>query len=314
MRYRTLGRTGLNVSLLSFGSGGPSKLGQNTGLSSNEQNDLIRQVLDLGINFIDSSEGYGDSEEILGRGLEGIARDSYFIATKGMCRDRHGKLRDPKKFSAAIDKSLKRLGTDYIDVMQFHLLNMDDYDGVVDTLYPVMEKAREEGKIRFIGFSEQYKIEPDHRTVTHALRTHPHLWDTVMLKYGILNQYAAKEALPLAQENNVGIINMAVIREKLPKPKLLGDQIKAWKREGLISHDALDDSNPLGWLIKGEVRSVVDAGYIFASEHPGVSTVLTGTSSISHLQNNVRALQLPNLPESDTHALKRLFGDIAVYI
>ena len=70
MRYRTLGRTGLNVSLLSFGSGGPSKLGQNTGLSSNEQNDLIRQVLDLGINFIDSSEGYGNSEEILGRGLE----------------------------------------------------------------------------------------------------------------------------------------------------------------------------------------------------------------------------------------------------
>ena len=314
MRYRTLGKTKLNVSLLSFGSGGPSKLGQNTGLSSHEQSDLIRRVLDLGINFIDSSEGYGDSEEILGKGLGGIPRDSYFLATKGMCRDRRGELRDPKRFSAAIDKSLKRLGTDYIDIMQFHLLNKDDYDGVVETLYPVMDKARTEGKIRFIGFSEQYKTEPDHRTVTHALKIHPHLWDTVMLKYGILNQYAAKEALPLARENNVGIINMAVIREKLPNPKLLSDQIKTWKNEGLIDHNSLDDSNPLDWLIKGEIRSVVDAGYIFASEHPDVSTVLTGTSSVSHLEDNVRALNLENLPASDTQKLKCLFGEIAVYI
>ena len=69
MRYRTLGKTELNVSLLSFGSGGPSKLGQNTGLSGKEQTDLIKRVMELGINFIDSSEGYGESEEILGLGL-----------------------------------------------------------------------------------------------------------------------------------------------------------------------------------------------------------------------------------------------------
>jgi aryl-alcohol dehydrogenase-like predicted oxidoreductase len=59
---------------------------------------------------------------------------------------------------------------------------------------------------------------------------------------------------------------------------------------------------------------VVDAGYIFASEHPDVSTVLTGTSSVSHLEDNVRALNLENLPASDTQKLKCLFGEIAVYI
>ena len=64
------------MSLVSFGSGGPSKLGQNTGLSSNEQNELIRNVLDSGINLIDSSEGYGESEAILGRALLGSQRDS----------------------------------------------------------------------------------------------------------------------------------------------------------------------------------------------------------------------------------------------
>lgn len=314
MRYRTLGKTELNVSLLSFGSGGPSKLGQNTGLSGKEQNDLIKRVMDLGINFIDSSEGYGESEEILGKGLEGISRGSYFLATKSMCRNRHGELRDPERLSAAIDRSLKRLGTDYIDIMQFHLLNKDDYDGVVDTLYPVMDKARTAGKIRFIGFSEQYKTEPDHRTVTHALKVDPDLWDTVMLKYGILNQYAAKEALPLAQKNNVGVINMAVIREKLPNPKLLREQIKIWKEEGLLNPIDLDDIDPLGWLIKGGVKSVVDAGYIFAGDHPGVSTVLTGTSSVSHLEDNARALNLLALPESDTLKLRSIFGEIAVYI
>ena len=59
---------------------------------------------------------------------------------------------------------------------------------------------------------------------------------------------------------------------------------------------------------------MVDAGYIFAGDHPGVSTVLTGTSSVSHLEDNARALNLLALPESDTLKLRSLFGEIAVYI
>ena len=313
MRYRSLGKTGLKVSLLSFGSGGPSQLGQNTGLSNKEQQDLLNRVIDLGINLIDSSEAYGDSEKILGQCLKAIPRDSYFIATKNMCTNQLGEIRNPLELAKAIDRSLQRLETNYIDIMQFHLLTLSDYERVVETLYPVMEKARSDGKIRFIGFSEAFKIDPDHKAIVHALRKNPDLWDTVMLKYGILNQYAAKEALPLAQKNNVGVINMAAIREKLPNPKLLRDQIKSWEKEGLLN-TTLDESNPLDWLIKDKVKSIVDAGYIFASEHPGVSTVLTGTSSINNLGKNVQALDVHKLPESHSQKLRDLFSEIAIYI
>ncbi len=313
MRYRMLGKTGLKVSLLSFGSGGPSQLGQNTGLSKQQQQRLVARVMDLGINLIDSSEAYGDSEKILGESLKSIPRDSYIIATKNMCTNPLGQIRDPAELAKAIDQSLKRLQTNHIDVMQFHLLTLTDYERVIESLYPVMEKAKSDGKIRYIGFSEAFKIDPSHKAVVHALTKNPDLWDTVMLKYGILNQYAAKEALPLAQKNHVGVINMAVIREKLPNPKLLSAQIKAWEKEGLIDQE-LDDINPLHWLIKGNVKSIIDAGYIFASEHPSISTVLTGTSSINNLEKNVQALDIIKLPESHSKKLKDLFSEIAIYI
>ena len=314
MKYRRLGKTNLEVSLVSFGSGGPSKLGQNTGLTLQEQDHLIKSVLNLGINLIDSSEVYGDSETILGRSLTDVDRESYYLATKCAYKRRDGELRSPEEIMFSIDRSLNRLSTDRIDIMQFHVLNSSDYYRVVDELYPVMVQAREQGKIRFIGFSEQFMVEPDHRVVTMGLREDPELWDTVMLKYGILNQYAGKEALPLCEEHDIGVLNMAVIREKLPDPELLSTQIKNWKREGLISESDISSTDPLGWLVAGEVGSIVDAGYKFAADHRAISTVLTGTSKISHLESNIQALEDPTLPDHHRERLERIFGEIAIYI
>jgi L-galactose dehydrogenase len=315
MQYRTLGKTGLKVSLVSYGSGGPSKLGQNTGLSSTEQDDLVQHCLDVGINLFDTSEAYGDSEEILGRTFANsrAPRDSYILATK--CRYKSGgKLRSAADIEASIDNSLRRLQTDCIDIMQFHVLNSADYFDVVDQHYPVLARAREQGKIRFIGFSEHFMGEGDHKSVTVALKSNPELWDTIMIKYGILNMYADKEALPLAIEHNVGIINMAVIRVKLPNPELLQEQIATWKAAGKIKSDDLPDVNPLGWLVHDKVDSIVDAGYKFAAGHPAISTVLTGTSSVKHMDDNVRALEDPTLPEEDRDRLQQVFGDIDEYI
>ena len=82
MIYRTLGRTGIRVSLASFGSGGPSNLGQHRGTTASEQDALVMRCLDLGINLFDTSKNYGDSEQILGRALRGVPRDSYHLVTK----------------------------------------------------------------------------------------------------------------------------------------------------------------------------------------------------------------------------------------
>ena len=82
MQYRILGRTNLKVSLVSLGSGGPSHLGQKTGLTEIESRKFVRYALDQGINLIDTAAAYRESEVILGRALEEVPRDQYYIATK----------------------------------------------------------------------------------------------------------------------------------------------------------------------------------------------------------------------------------------
>ena len=71
---------------------------------------------------------------------------------------------------------------------------------------------------------------------------------------------------------------------------------------------------PLDWLIHDDVDSVISAGYKFAADHPGISTVLTGTSSLTHMEDNLRAMDEPTLAEDDKHRLQELFGEIAIYI
>jgi L-galactose dehydrogenase len=84
-----------------------------------------------------------------------------------------------------------------------------------------------------------------------------------------------------------------------------------WRARGLLAADAETGDDPLGWLVHDGVKSVIDAGYRFAVEHPAVSTVLTGTGSIAHLEANVASLLAPPLPAADAARLRALFGHIA---
>lgn len=308
MHYRTLGKTGLEVSLLSFGTGGPSAFGQRRGLVQDEQTRLVRRALDLGINFFDTSSLYDESEVILGRALEGVPRDSYVIGTKWRTPDH-----DPDDLRKTVHKSLKLLGTDHIDVMQFHGPLPEEYDTIVEKAYPAMAQLRDEGKIRFIGLSERFTDDYEHTLAVKAIEAHPDYWDTFMLKYGILNQVAADDALPLAKKHNVGILNMAAVRIKLPNRRLLEQQIADWKERGLIPDDSLPEKDPLDWLVHDDVDSVVSAAYKFGADHEAVSTVITGTATLAHLEGNVAALDNPTLDEADAQRLRDLFGHIAEY-
>ena len=134
-----------------------------------------------------------------------------------------------------------------------------------------------------------------------------------MLKDGILNQWAAKEILPLALEHDVSVVNMAAARIRLPNPDTLEQTISEWMQLRYIEADALPINNPLGWLVHDGVKSVVAAGYKFAADHPGITTVLTGTSSIKHLEEIARAIERPALDSGDTRRLVQLFGEIVEY-
>ncbi len=313
MEYRTLGRTGFEVSLLSLGSGGARALGQSVGMSQGQQTALVRRALDLGINFIDTSAIYGDSELILGRALEGVPRDSYFLTTKWLALKDGKSVPDPALLAEGVNESLKRLLTDYVDVMMFHGPLPDEYPELIERVAPTMVRLREEGKVRAVGISTRYATDPAQVTGERALMEDPDLFDVVMLKYGMLNQHAADEMFPLAIEHDVGVMNMATIRDKLPDPARLEQLIQEWKNGGKIAADSLPAEDPLGWLVHDDVDSVISAGYKFGADHPAVSTVITGTASIEHLESNVAALETPRLPAEDAQRIKDLFGSIVEY-
>jgi hypothetical protein len=108
-------------------------------------------------------------------------------------------------------------------------------------------------------------------------------------------------------------MNMAAVRVKLPDSGLLEELVRKWKESGLIAWNALPNKNPLDWLIHDDVGSVIEAGYRFAAEPPGIATVLTGTSSIEHLHANARCLETPKLVSAHSSRLKALFGGIVEY-
>ena len=314
MKYRTLGRTGLRVSLLSLGSGGARRLGQTIGMTRTDQTAFVRRALDLGVNLIDTSAEYGESEAILGRALKDVPRESYYLCTKwppwvdGELAD------DPQLLVDSVDNSLRRLDTDYVETMMFHGPLTAIYTPMVERFYPTMERLREQGKLRFIGLSTQYASEPEQGAAELALKRDPNIWDVIMLKYGVLNQSLAKVVLPLAMEHEVGIMNMAAVRVKLPDPGLLVELMKEWTEAGQVAAGELTETDPLGWLVHDGVASVVAAGYKFAADHPSIATVITGTSSIAHLEENAAALEKPYLPDDDTRRVKELFGDIVEYV
>lgn len=308
MNYRTLGRTGLRVSLASLGTGGPSRLGQQTHGDEAQMQRLVRRALELGINFIDTAAAYGESEAILGRALRGIPRDRYLIATKFSPYKGDGIL-SAADVAAACERSLQRLNLDTIDIYQFHSVVPESYREVVERLYPAAVRLREQGKVRFLGITEYFFPDPAHHMLEQALADD--LWDAVMVKYGILNQSAAWRVLPRAQERNVGVINMSPVRVKMTRPAELEKVLRDWKARGLIDQDAVPDRGPLDFLLHGTVRSIVAAGYKFGAAHDAIATVLIGTGNIAHLEENVAALNGPPLPAEDMERLRRLFGHLA---
>jgi len=311
---KPLGKTGMETSILSLGTGGARQFGQTMGHSIKDQTELVHAALDMGINIFDTSTHYGRSESILGNCLSSVRRDSFFVCTKWPARDETGNtILDPAKLIGSVHKSLARLQTDYIDIMLFHGIMPDEYYSIVENLYPTMTQLKSQGKIRSIGFSSRFSEDPAQKSIELGLSQNPDLWDVVMLKYGILNQHAAKEILPLVEKHQVGTINMAAVRVKLPDAKLLEELIKKWKSAGLIDIASLPSSDPLGWLIQGNIKSIIEAGYKFAAEPEAISTVLTGTASIPHLKMNVESVREPTLRKEHLERLKNTLSHIAEY-
>ena len=311
MHYRTLGKSGIKVSLASYGGGGPSQFGSAAGLTADQRRNLISRALDLGINMFDTAANYGDSEVQLGQALNGVPRDSFLIATKWTWKTADGILPHTDSVVASVEQSMKRFNTDVIDIMQIHGIRPENYFELTERYAPALQNLKKQGKVRLIGFSEMMTDDSKHTVPQTALEEHPHVWDTIMLKYGILNQYAAKEILPLALKHGVAILNMAPVRFTLTRQHEYAQLLQNWRNEGDIDVDHPKLRDGLDWLITEDAPTIIAAGYKFAADHHGISTVITGTSNIKHLEENIAAFENPTLPDDHTELLKKLLGNSA---
>jgi aryl-alcohol dehydrogenase-like predicted oxidoreductase len=136
MEYTTLGRTGLKVSVAGLGCGGFRRLGLGTGKSEAEAVALVRQALDLGVNLLDTASIYG-TESVVGQAIKSVPRDSVVIATKAWIPRREGRSAAERAVQS-LDNSLKRLGTDYIDIFQLHGVSPSGYDQARDIIVPAL--------------------------------------------------------------------------------------------------------------------------------------------------------------------------------
>ena len=186
MKKIRLGKSGLMVSRVGFG-GIPI-----TRVSYEEAERCLHTAIDLGINFIDTAIGYRDSEEKIGRAIKGC-RENLIIATKAPPTT-------PEKMSECIDKSLKRLRLETIDLYQFHLIKNDETLKKALDLLPVLEKARNQGKIKHVGISV-HGVD----FINNVINTDA--FETVMIALNFIVREAA-EIIPNAHKHDVGVICM----------------------------------------------------------------------------------------------------------
>lgn len=306
MEYRTLGRTGLKVSVMGIGAGGPSRLGQRDNIKTeNESVNIVLQGFDAGINFIDTSEVYG-TEDIVGKAVAQRNRESIIISTKKITR---AETFTPEKVIIGLEDSLRRLQTDYIDVYHVHGLPAKKYDYCMNEIIPVLQKMQQQGKIRFIGVTESWNSDLNHDMLKLAVQDD--VWDVLMVGFNVLNQSARDSVLIPSIEKNLGILIMFAIRRALSQPKYFRTTIQQLIDEGQIDPSQIDAENPLASLIdSGIAENIPDLAYRFCREEPGTHVILSGTSNPVHLQANLDYLNRPTLPSETVNQLKTIFQNV----
>jgi aryl-alcohol dehydrogenase-like predicted oxidoreductase len=308
MEYVSLGKTGLKVSVAGLGCGGFSRLGLGTGKSEAEAIALVREAIELGINFFDTAAAYG-TEEVLGKAIKGTARETVVIATKAWLPRRDGRAAAARAV-AGLDNSLRRLNADYVDIFQLHGVLPDAYDQALEVIAPALVKEREKGKLRFLGITEAASEDPEHAMLERAVEDG--VWDTVMVAFHMMHQNARTKVFPRTIANRVGTLLMFAVRNIFSKPERLAAALRELTARGQLPRWLVDAPNPLGFLIHEEgAASLTEAAYRFVRHEPGVDVVLFGTGEPEHLRANIAALLKPPLPLADRQTLAKLFGHLS---
>lgn len=291
MLYRTLGRTGIQVSPYGLGA---LMLATAMGNAPEDSARIIHKALDAGVNLIDTADTYGDSEDVVGKALKG-RREDVVLATKfgrptGLGPNRQGASR--RWIITAVDNSLRRLQTDYVDLYQLH--RPDPGTDIQETLSALTDLIRS-GKIRAIGASETPAsdiVEAQWIAERRGLER----FSTEQPAYSLLNRGIEREILPSIQRFGMGTLVWGPLGQGLLTGRVRKNQDNDLRRAGLARH--LNDERRLD-VVEHLVTLAEEAGLAmthlamaFTIVHPGVTSALLGARTMGHLDDLLAGLDV----------------------
>ncbi|WP_448665460.1 aldo/keto reductase [Serratia plymuthica] len=306
MKYLKLGNTDLNVSRICLGCmtyGDPNRGNHAWTLPEESSRPLLKQALDAGINFFDTANSYSDgsSEEIVGRALRDYARrDDVVIATKvyfPLSNLERGLSR--AKIMQSIDDSLKRLGTDYVDLLQIHRW---DYETPIEETLEALHDVVRAGKARYIGASSMYAWQFAKALYTADL----HGWTrfvSMQDQYNLIQREEEREMHPLCAAEGIAVLPWSPLaRGRLTRPwgettaRLVSDQ---------VGKNLYDETEGIDGIIaervatlaqeRGVSRAQIALAWLLSK--PVVSAPIIGASRQEHLEDAVAAVDLALTPE-----------------
>lgn len=279
MNYRTLGKTGLNVSILGFGA---SPMGNVFDpVDEKETQSAVHLALDHGINFFDVSPFYGLTlaESRLGKALEGKRKD-IVLASKCGRYDLQDFDFSRKRILQSIDESLKRLKTDYLDLFQLHDIEFVDEAIILEEAVPAIQEVVKSGKARFWGITGL----PVRYMAKIARETDP---DTVLswAHYNLLEDQINDELVPLSETMGFGLMNAAPLMQRI----LSDSPLPSWHR----SPDEVKAMQPiLSNLCQSYGLRLSDVAMKYAMDHPKIATTIVGMSEVYMVRQNLGAIDL----------------------
>jgi aryl-alcohol dehydrogenase-like predicted oxidoreductase len=300
MDYRTLGRTGVKVSPLCLGA---MMFGAWGTPDHDESVRIIHRALDAGINFVDTADVYsfGESEEIVGKALAQVKREKIVLATKvhgAMGKDPNAQGNSRRWIIAGCENSLRRLGTDYIDLYQIHRPSPDtDIDETLGALTDLVHA----GKIRYFGSSTF----PAHEIVEAqwvAERRARERFVTEQPPYSILVRGIEKDVLPTCQKYNMGVLSWSPLAGGWLSGAFGSGKENTSRRSAMLPHhydmtmpgnkQKLDAVTALGEVADGAGLSLLQLALGFVLEHPAVTAPIIGPRTMEHLESQLPALEL----------------------
>lgn len=294
MQRRILGKTGLELPVLSFGA---SSLGAEfRSVQLDEVFESIRVALELGLNLIDTSPYYGRgmSEVLLGIALQGVPRSNYLLCTKLGRFDANHFDFSAKRVAESVDVSLHRLRTDHLDIILCHDIEFVPLRQIIDETLPALRKIQASGKVRYVGISG-YPMK-----IFDVIQREAEL-DCILSynQYTLQNTRLVDDILPTMREKGIGVMNAGPFAARL----LTNAPLPSWHRD---SKEVQRVAREAAIFCEKQGVDIAHLALQFSCAHPELATTIAGSANPNNIRKWVEWLNSPVDPALLADVLKIL--------